>query len=177
MTNVILDRLPFFDYPMTAILPSGEKVVIKSRQIIVWVAVTLPEIEKPPTPEERFPVVLDTGFNDSFLIREQHLFAWTQIDSSQLPTVSSLTVYGRRARVVDAALWLFRNVPGTRDDLMSTTPDRVDVDNGIAICPTSFDQPRLPLLGLRTLRVANLRLSLDGATATVTLEAPTITRS
>jgi hypothetical protein len=72
----ILRELPFYPEPTSLRLPGGGTIPVKHDQIIVWVSITRPQAPDLPADALRFPAVLDTGFNDNFLIREEQLTAW-----------------------------------------------------------------------------------------------------
>jgi hypothetical protein len=58
-------------------------------------------------------------------------------------------------------LWIHPNKPGERDAFANTTPFLVELHRGIGIGREADLYPRLPLLGARALRQAQLRLFLD----------------
>jgi hypothetical protein len=67
-------------------------------------------------------------------------------------------------------VWLHPNVPGKRDRAADGEPFRLALDTGIAVYPPTMSSvPRLPLLGLRALRLARLHLTIDCDRCSVTL--------
>jgi hypothetical protein len=91
-------------------------------------------------------------------------------DSPLIP-LGSLEVNDRRVRLLDAAVWLFPNRPGTADIDPDIPPFRIDLDDGISVVP-GRGFPRVPLLGLRPFRLNGLRMNIDGTTQLVSLTAP-----
>ena len=169
----ILRDLPYYDKPTTLTLPGGLLVPIKHDQIIVWVSISRPQTLDVPSAAQRFPAVLDTGFNDNFLVREQQLVAWAGIRPQELPTVDSLTADGQHIPLRDADVWLHPNRPGSRDEFTTSAPFCLELDTGIGVWPASVPGGRrLPLLGLRGLRQAGLQLFLDSRRCKVALRTP-----
>jgi hypothetical protein len=80
----ILRKVPLVDRPGTLTLPGGIAVSIKSDQRIVWASVTPSGLADFPAAAPRFPVVLDTGFNHTFLMAERQLEDWTALKSDLL---------------------------------------------------------------------------------------------
>ena len=92
------------------------------------------------------------------------------VNPSDLIPLGSLEINGQRGRLLDAAMWLFPNKPGTTEIDSERPPFQIDLDEGISIVPgRAF--PRVPLLGLRPFRLNGLRLIIDGTTQLVSLTA------
>jgi hypothetical protein len=159
----ILRRLPISEQATTLSVPGGPVLSGKPFQVIFWVSVTAPGLPACPPGARRFPVVLDTGFNDNFLIQQQHFAAWAGLSVQELDALGFLSVYGQRAPLLDADVWVYRNVPGRRDQWTSEPPFRLELDCGVAVAPASLGAPRLPLLGVRALRRNALLFFLDGS--------------
>jgi hypothetical protein len=160
----ILRRLPFFDTATTLRIPNGPAIDIKHHQIIVWISITLAHLPELSLPCQRIPAVLDIGFNDYLLLREDHLSKWAQVSWQPeiIPPSGRLTVYGTDVPQFDADLWLHPNVPGFRDQFTTAPPFRLEIGTGMAVCPSSMTQLRLPLVGLSTLQRNRLRLFVNG---------------
>ena len=103
MAKRLIESLPFSDDEGSARIPNGPVVPIGHNQIILWVSITL---RRPPFDAEgiippgtrRFPAVLDTGYNDGFLLNERHLQDWALLDPSALPSIASwppVTIKGK----------------------------------------------------------------------------------
>ncbi len=67
-----------------------------------------------------------------------------------------------RVALLAGNVWLHANEPGKRDTFSDQPPFCVQLDNGFAVASNRANAPRLPLLGLRALRWANLHSSIDG---------------
>lgn len=169
----ILRRLPFFDHSTTCNIPGGPVVEVRHHQVVVWVSLARPEVSKLPPQVRRFPAVLDTGFNDNFLIREPQLIEWAGLRLEELQVVGHLRVEGQRVPLRDANVWLHVNRPGVRDAFADRPAFCVELDSGIAVWPTGMvGARRLPLLGLRGLHRAGLELFLDCQRCMVTARTP-----
>jgi hypothetical protein len=149
-------------------LPDGQILETKPNQIIVWISVTQPH-EDPPPKDSAFPVVLDTGFNNEFLIRINHFRAWTRRHPNDFGRCADLKFQaGGAAPRIDVALWLYRNVPGA-GDLSDDPPHRLELNRGAAI---AFDDrfARLPLLGMGALQANDLVLHVFAKRRRITIE-------
>jgi hypothetical protein len=169
---IILRDLPFFIAPTTAVF-EGRYVPVKADQIILWVGLT--KCGKtdfdPATP--LFPTVLDPGYSHNFAIREEHLVRWAGLDPRYLGKKGEVLIGGDRLSVYGAEVWLKPNIPGKRDVSADRMPFCLEIDKGVAVYPKDMPHaPRLPLLGLRALRRANLHLTIDGRRRLVTLRTP-----
>jgi hypothetical protein len=115
-----------------------------------------------------FPAVIDTGFNRTLLLQEQHLREWAGLRRERLKKVDEIRAYGRAASVLAANVWLHPNIPGTRE-LAGAPPFCIHLDPGIAVCPSDVSQPRLPLLGLAALRFGDLQVFFQWRRMAVTI--------
>ncbi len=79
---------------------------------------------------------------------------------------------GQRLPPYAANVWLHRNVPRERDQLLDQPPHCLELPRGIAVYPAGSDFPRLPLLGLRALVSNRLLLSVAGDRTEVSLRSP-----
>jgi hypothetical protein len=154
----IISKLPFFDRTTSQAVPGGTVSVLPF-QIVLSTSITR-RAERALHPRApRFPALLDTAFNNTFLIREEHLIRWAGLQLQHFPPVDEITAYGQKVPVVRANVWLQPNVPGKREDDTQRPPFCIQLDPGIAVCPRGMTQPRLPLLGMRALFVADLQMS------------------
>jgi hypothetical protein len=96
----ILRRLPIFEQATTLSVPGGPVVSGKPFQVVCWVSLTAAGLPVCPPGARRFPVVLDTGFNDNFLIQEQQFVAWAGLSVQGLDAVGFLSVYSKRAALL-----------------------------------------------------------------------------
>lgn len=159
--DVIVDRLPYYTDATTVRVPAGAAVNIKHHQIILWVSLTESDILELPPAAARFPAVFDTGYNDNFLIREQHLADWAGLNLSRLPCVGHLQSEMGLLPLVDANLWLHRNSPNSRDHFSGAPAFRLELHRGVGVTAAGLKTPRLPLLGARAFDHGQLQVSID----------------
>jgi hypothetical protein len=158
---VILRDLPFFDVPTTAAFQS-HLIPIRSDQIIVWVGLTESGNVEFDRSRPYFPAILDTGHSHNFSIREEHLIQWGGLDPRYLTKFGKVRIGGDHIPLLQADLWLPRNERGAHDRPGDREPFCLELDSGIAVYPRAMPvAPRLPLIGLRALRWANLHLTID----------------
>jgi len=168
----ILRQLPFFGEPSTVRLPDGTVVPIRADQIILWVSISLPG-ESDLLGARRFPAVLDTGFTHTLLIPEGQLVAWAGLRREQLARIDSFRTGGYTLPLHDADVCIHPNRRGTRDEFTGQAPFRLELADGIGIWPSTVaGARRLPLLGLRAIRHAGLRVVVDGQRRRVWLGKP-----
>jgi hypothetical protein len=79
---------------------------------------------------------------------------------------------GRRIPLHAADVWLHRNRPGERDQLLDVPPFRLELPRGIAVSASEGRFPRLPLLGLRALLGNQLHLTVSGERDAAWLRTP-----
>jgi hypothetical protein len=157
----IIGNTPFFD-GWSELTVRGQVVRIKPYQIIVWVSISQIGRRELELNTPRFPAVLDTGFNHSFVIHRQQLAQWAGLQPQQFKALDTITVYGEQSPLLAGNVWLHPNEAGKRDTFLDQPPFCVQLDNGFAVASNRANAPRLPLLGLRALRWANLHASIDG---------------
>jgi hypothetical protein len=152
---------------------AGELVPVKPFQVIVWLSLDLPFAKELSSKAPRFPAVLDSGHSHNFSIQEQHLRRWAGITPEFLHHLGHIRVSGQRIPLRNASIWIHPNQPRQRDQLARQSPFCLGVTMGMAVhsggTPTVA---RLPLLGLRSLVVNNLLLTVDGARNLVSLRTP-----
>jgi hypothetical protein len=168
----ILHKLPFYNRFTTVDL-NGQRLRIFPYQILIWVSLSPGGVRRLDPRAARFPAVLDTGFTDSFLIHKQQLRDFAGLQPTQLPAVNEhLRAPGRQIPLHNADVWIHRNQPGERDRFADTPPFLLALDQGIGICGGGELYPRLPLLGARALRQAQLQVSLDYRRCQVSMRTP-----
>ena len=170
--NHLLDRLPYFQRSQV-VRVAGQPFEIRRDQIYCWASLTSPFVSgwDEKADSLRFPILIDTGHGHNFTLHVEHLRTWAGLVPSDLVPLGSLEINGQRGRLLDAAVWLFPNKPGTTDIDSARPPFRIDLDEGISVVP-GRGFPRIPLLGLRSFRLNGLRLNVEGATQLVSLTAP-----
>jgi hypothetical protein len=141
-------------------------------QIILWVSIHLPGTAD-VTRARRLPAVLDTGFTSTLLIPERQRIEWAGITRGQLTRINSFRTGGLTLPLYDADVCLHPNRPGTRDEWAERVPFRLELRDGIGVWPSTIPGARrLPLLGLRAIRQAGLRVVVDGRKRRVHLATP-----
>ncbi len=158
---VLLRQSPFYDR-VTTVDVRGRPYRILPYQILVWLSVGPAGVLAldPQTP--RFPAVLDTAFTDNFLIHRDQLRDWAGYQPDHFRRFNAnLQTHGRQIPLHAANLWIHPNVAGQRDQFTAVSPFLVELHRGIGICTDSDLYPRLPLLGARALRQAQLQRFID----------------
>lgn len=154
---------------------TGQPLRAYHAQIIIWAALTAHPRKPPTAGTPLFPVLLDTGFNETFLMQQRQAEAWLT------PAVfAAFKIRGRAFQAGresipgwDMALWLYPNVPDTRDPDTASTPVPLALPLGVPLTPPgSAHTKEKPLLGLRAIRVNDLSLRIDGRRRRVWLDAP-----
>jgi hypothetical protein len=169
---VILHGLPFYERP-TSVSVHGETVRIKPYQIILWASIGPAGERELRQNVPRFPAILDIGHSHNFSITEDHLTRWSGLDPRFANAVGAVRVAGQRLPLIDAYVWLHPNQRGQRDEFTQRPPFCIELDSGIALYPhVAASVPRLPLLGLRGLRRAELQLHVDCRKCLVSLSTP-----
>jgi hypothetical protein len=168
----IRHELPFFEEPTYVTVPGG-RVQVKADQIVVWVGVAERMVPDLPPGTPRFPAVLDIGLSHNFALREEELLTSGSLYSASLRSLGHARLSGLRTDLVDTDVWVYFNKPGSHDEVLDVPPFRLELYTGVAVYPreTAY-APRLPLLGLRGMRRANLQLHIDCRKCRVFLRTP-----
>ena len=162
LVATILRKVPILHEPSTLHLSGSTEVSIKSDQLIVWVSGTPSGLSEIPAKTPYFPVVLDTGFNHTFLISEKHLEEWAGLKAKDLTWIDVLSADGQPIPLRDADVWIRPNKPHSRDPAIEAEPFRLELPDGIGVWPTAVPGARrLPLLGTRALRRGRLLADLN----------------
>jgi hypothetical protein len=165
----LVRKLPFHS-TRTSVTVQGRVVPIKADQIIVWVSLARGGAAGLERGSSRFPAILDTGHNHNFSIQEQQLIEWAHVDPRTLSRLGEIRLGGDRLPLLEANVWLYPNVPGKPDLAASGAPFCLELDAGVAVYPRAMaTAPRLPLLGLRAMRLGGLRLNIDCQALSVTI--------
>jgi hypothetical protein len=159
--HYVVRKLPFHS-TRTSVTVKGHDVPVKADQIIVWVSVAPGGTANLDRGSTRFPAILDTGHNHNFSIQEQQLIEWAGIDQRTLSKLGEIRLGSDRLPLLEANLWLYPNVPGKSHVAAEGAPYCLELDAGVAVYPRAMtNAPRLPLLGLRAMRLARLQLNID----------------
>lgn len=143
-------------------------------QLVVWATLT-PGKQPPPASPSLFPVLLDTGFNETFVMQRRQAEAWlTPAVFATFPGHPfQLKIGPELIPAWNVSLWVYPNVPGARDPDSSGSPVRIRAVPAIWLTPSgSAYTKEKPLLGLRALRFNGLSLRIDGAAGRFSLDAP-----
>jgi hypothetical protein len=167
----MIRRLPFGDSVTAVTLATGESVPILPHQIILWAGITSSQSNAVPDDLPPFPIVLDTGFSDEFLIQQGHIENWAGRRLSELPMVDRVVkIYDNLVVTRAANLWIFPNVAGSRDRLPDSLPCRLRCD--VSVCPPGTGRPRLPLLGMRAIDFNRMTVRIFGGGRYVSINKP-----
>jgi hypothetical protein len=99
--TAIVRKLPFFKRRTSWQVPSGTVPILPFQLALsVSVAHNKEHILHPLTP--RFPAVLDTGFNSTVFLREEHLNQWAGLRREHLVQVGEMTARGKIVPVFSA---------------------------------------------------------------------------
>jgi hypothetical protein len=166
----IVRDLPITNKPTKLMLSGGSSVDAKHDQIILWLSATRPGLGELPPSALRFPAVLDTGFNSTFLIAERHLQDWANLRLVDLNWFDFLMADGHALPYCDLDVWIHPNQPGFIEPMKATSAVRIEKITGAAIWPVAIPGARrLPLLGLTALRRAGFQVHIDGSRGRVTI--------
>jgi hypothetical protein len=161
--SVLLNRISIPAAERLLQLKTGGIVSIKSLQPIVWISVTPPQVIDLPDNSPRFPAVIDTGFNQTLLIQDQHLKEWGGVNPGDLQLFPGETArYGSQTwpfRIAD--IWLH----AIESDNAAVRPIResycLETHPGILVVSKSERWQRLPVLGMRALAWNRIKLHLE----------------
>jgi hypothetical protein len=165
---LFLDRLPLHVWTPETVLGARPRWSVS-----LPVVPTEAGLETPPARVRPQRWVLDTAFSGEALSWRHHLEeAGLNPDESlsgPVPFAGALGG-GEDLPIREADVWLFSNVPGLRD-----RPLRLELSEGIAFPNVARLPDRRaprPLIGMRALRRAGLRVVIDFATDTVSVWTP-----
>jgi hypothetical protein len=154
---------------------SGRPLRAYHDQIFLWATFTADRRTRPTATAPLFPILLDTGLNEPFLMQQRQAETWmTPAVFTTFQTTGSHIQFGQeRILAWDIALWVFPNVVGTRTPDPSGNPVHLRIPSGVVLTPPgSAYTKEKPLLGLRAIRVNNLLLRFDGLRGSVSLDTP-----
>lgn len=154
---VLLQKMPIYENPTTVHFPNGS-AMIGRRQLLAWVSLGNPLNPSNPDRIRNFPAIIDTGFNDIFLIREHQFTAWTGIRPRDLVRIATTRALGGERPIYAADIWLHPNLPGHERVKSASSAWQIPAYTGIIVVPSAVRRPRLPLLGLRALELAKLQI-------------------
>ena len=149
-------------------------VHIRQDQIVLWASLAPEELTSLPPDVPVFPILLDTGFNDWFLMHRQQAWEWLTPDIlSLLPeTTHRFPVHDAVIFNRQAALWLHPNIPGSRDRDPGGVPFPLVLSVGATLAPPGRYAREKPLLGVRAVRFNGLTIRIDGVARRVWIDTP-----
>jgi hypothetical protein len=165
---LFIDRLPFHCWTDATRTPP-----LSHRTIVLPLVLTEPTLLSPPALTAVTDWVLDTGNRGEAFAWRYHLVqAGLDPDQGRMPLPMIIrTVAGRLTIPVrQASLWLVSNIPALR-----ATPYRMFLHRGLPFrdVPTRPDpEYQRPLIGIRALRAAGLKVEIDFANDTVSAWTP-----
>jgi len=155
----------------------GEVIRLKPHQILLWVSLTQRGLERLPPATPRLPVLLDTGHNHNFSLREDHLvrsglespWPWSSIPLR----VRDASGIEREVPRLLVDVWLYPDPPQLGQ---VAYPLRLGF-RGAACYPatSAVSGPHLPLLGLAALCAGSVTVTMQCSPTggTVRLSIPT----
>lgn len=165
---LFIDRLPFHRWTDPTRTPA-----LSYWTIVVPVVLTEPTMLIPPPITGVQDWLLDTGNRgEAFAWRHHLVQAGLDPDKGRMPQPMIIRTHAGRllAPVRDADLWLISNIPNS-----SLSPYRITLHRGLPFhdVPTLPDpQFERPLIGIRAMRSAGLRVELDFGKDTVSIWTP-----
>jgi hypothetical protein len=165
---LFVDRLPFHQW-----IDATRSLATMHWTIVLPVIVAEPTLPAPPAATAVQDWALDTGNRgEAFAWRHHLLKAGLDPDQRRFPqTLSIRTVSGQLiVPQRDVDLWLVSNIPA-----LQATPYRIVLHRGLAFhdTPTLPDpEYQRPLIGIRAMRSAGLRVEIDFAADTISVWTP-----
>jgi hypothetical protein len=164
---LFIDRLPLHSW-----MDDGHRVSVRRRSASLPAIATLPVVSAPPIGRHPQRWVLDTAFTgDAYAWRPHLLEVGLDPRASLAGTTAVLSAFGQRESltVCKASVWLLSNIPALQD-----TPFRLALSPGILFRDATPSDPEFhrPLLGMRALLRAGVRVQIDFARATVSVWVP-----
>ena len=168
--SIVLHRFPLSVQPRKVYFREYE-LSIRPNQLAVWVSLSM-NSEEPG--RHVFPALIDTGFGHTFALHAEQLRVWFQLfpEYHSRPIRFNGVDYSRAPTV---SLWLFRRWSHSANEIAMEPPILLSTQGlGIVVNPHNGEPtdelrnpivrrrfPRIPLLGMETLRQNRLRLFVD----------------
>jgi len=165
---LFIDQLPFDRWTDSTRTPPWSQWTI-----VLPIALTEPMLMNPPSVTSATEWALDTGNRgEAFAWRHHLIQAGLDPDQGRMPLpITIRTVAGRlTVPVRDADLWLVSNIPALR-----LIPYRMVLHRGLPFrdVPSRPDPHfQRPLIGIRALRAAGLKVEIDFANDTISVWTP-----
>jgi hypothetical protein len=168
----IIRRLPFVERVETLDVPGGQLILLPD-VLAVWVSIIPPEFDYDPA-ARLFPAILDTGTNHNLVMRPDHFSNLAGYELSAQTPIRDVPIRGRSAegeagkretasvpKAYDFTLYLYRNHKGQRAPRLDVPPLEIELEGGIVVTPATWAFPPVPVLGMRAIRRAGMRLHID----------------
>jgi hypothetical protein len=167
----IIRRLPFVEQDETLAVPGGKLIFLRN-ELIVWVSVIQTGFAFDST-VPCFPAALDTGCTHNLVMRPDQFANLAGYELSAFSPICAVPIRGRSTKAEDKDrkedlpqaydfnLFLYGNITGERNRRLDSPPLKIELDGGIVLTPTTWTFPPLPVLGMRAIREARLRLRID----------------
>jgi hypothetical protein len=167
---LFIDQLPFHRWTDPTRVPP-----LTYWTVVLPVVLTEPTLQAPPAIVGLQEWALDTGNRgEAFAWRHHLLQAGLDPDQRRMP--ASMTVRSVTGRLTvpvrDADLWLVSNVSA-----LASIPFRISLHRGLPFHDvTTLPDPEFqrPLIGIRALRSAGLRIEIDFANDTISVWTPDV---
>jgi hypothetical protein len=145
-------------------------VTLRVNQPVVWIRLAAWN-QRPLLAAVAFPAIIDSGNNDSFLIPGSLFRGWTGLTLDAMHPLRTIEVNGLTLGCYGFNLQLFRLSRGNPTDHVVR---HLETDRGITIIPDGLDHrfPRMPVVGVRCLRLNRLTFSINGNRGTFSLWSP-----
>jgi hypothetical protein len=148
-------------------------VSIAPYRVVVWVSLCDTKNPKKFPNVAQFPAVIDTAFDGSLLLRQEHLVGLRNIDFPRINTTR--TIRGCRVDELRCQGWLYKSnrLFGSADAQRTL----LQFGNGISVLrpPQGSDRdtrPSVPVIGMRALTFSQLKLIVDGNRRTASVVKP-----
>jgi len=170
----ILNRLPIAS-ERTSIRFGDRYVTVRPDQILVWVGIHLTGILRPEANLPRIPASLDSANNFDFSLEYRQLREWAGIAPASLQLLGTAKINEQPVERREAKVWLFPNIPGTRNVAIDRPPFPLEMRRGIAVSLPDDDASnfRFPLLGLPSILKNDLDWWLDPQRRHITVQTRT----
>ncbi len=153
-------------------LPNGESTY-HNDVIYLWVSITesLAEEHSPTADTPRFPVIFDTGFNNDAIIDRKNLVLWVGADVCdkilRRSVNKSLKIEDKKTKQFEiiqkyyAGVWIWPNVPGSREPDVKRKAIPIDLPEEIAVIDIGSPIYKSQmLLGMKVVRDAKWRITI-----------------
>lgn len=166
---ILLHRVPLVG-DLQAVTVGGIPLTFKRYQPVAW-ARLVPWGSTVHPDAVPFPVVIDSGLNDAFLIRASQVRAWSKLEPEDYVGQHAVRSRGVAVKCYRFNVELFRLRAGNRTDVVA---GRLQTDKGVAVVPPELESlfPEIPTLGVRAMVASRATFTVDGGGKTFSLRTP-----